>query len=181
VTTHVSRRPRPTIAVCGASTINDPAVLSMTRQLGRQLGLSGANLVCGGGGGVMEAASTGFMEKRRPGKGGVLVALLPGADRSGHRGEADIVIPTGMGYARNVILTLCADAVILVGGGSGTLSEAALAWQHGKPIVALAASGGWAGRLAGQSLDGRRRDRILTSNDPEEAVHMAIAAARRAG
>jgi uncharacterized protein (TIGR00725 family) len=170
--------PRPVLAVCGANAITDPAVSALARELGAQIARVGATLICGGGGGVMEAASRGFEEARgAEAPRGVVVALLPGRDRAGLVGFADLVIPTGMGYARNVILTLAADAVILVGGGSGTLSEAALAWQHGKPLVALAPSGGWAERLAGTALDDRRSDRVLAAATPAEAVRLALAAA----
>jgi uncharacterized protein (TIGR00725 family) len=71
---------------------------------------------------------------------------------------------------RNLLVVRTADAVILVHGGSGTLSEAAFAWQLGKPMVALSNSGGWAGKLGGQRLDGARQDAIMTARSPAEAV-----------
>ena len=166
---------RLSVAVCGANELGDPAVVDMARALGAALAVAGANLLCGGGGGVMEAASLGFEEARAAGApGGTVVAILPGPDRAAHRGFADVVIPTGLGHARNVVLTLAADAVILVGGGAGTLSEAALAWQQGKRVVALAASGGWAARLAGQAIDERRHDLVLLARSPAEAVALAV-------
>ena len=63
--------------------------------------------------------------------------------------------------------------VVLVGGGAGTLSEAAYAWQFGKPVIALAGSGGWADKLAGEPIDDRRSDKVLAVATPEEAVAAA--------
>jgi uncharacterized protein (TIGR00725 family) len=103
-----------------------------------------------------------------------VVGILPGAEIDGGNGYCDVVIPTGMGVARNVLVVRSADVVVLVGGGAGTLSEAAYAWQFGKPVIALGGSGGWADRLAGQSIDDMRQDSVLTANTPREVVEMAL-------
>ena len=166
----------PAIAVCGQSRSVDPAVLELSRQLGAELARQGLTLVCGGMGGVMDAACRGAAEARRGGAGGLVVGIIPGAAAADANAWCDVVIPTGMGYARNFLVAMSGDAVILVGGGAGTLSEAALAWQFGKPIVALAASGGWAARLAGHAVDERRGDVIASAADPAEAVRLAVAA-----
>jgi uncharacterized protein (TIGR00725 family) len=79
-----------------------------------------------------------------------------------------------MGVARNVLVVRSADVVILVGGGAGTLSEAAYAWQLGKPVIALAQSGGWAERLAGGPVDERRTDEVIAARSPEDAVSRAL-------
>jgi uncharacterized protein (TIGR00725 family) len=79
-----------------------------------------------------------------------------------------------MGIARNALVVRAADAVILVGGGSGTLSEAAFAWQLGKPVVALTPAGGWGARLAGARIDDRRGDQVLAAAEPREAVRLAL-------
>jgi NAD kinase len=99
-----------------------------------------------------------------------VIGVLPGLVASEANPFVDLVVPTGMNYARNTILVAMADVVVAVGGGSGTLSEIALAWQHGKPIVALDLGEGWSARLAGERLDHRRDDLLHRAATPEEAV-----------
>lgn len=96
---------------------------------------AGAVVLCGGLGGVMEAAAEGAS-----GAGGTVVGILPGADRAAGNPHLTIGIATGLGEARNAVLTTAADAVIAIGRGWGTLSEVALARRRGRPVVALA---GW--------------------------------------
>ena len=82
---------------------------------------------------------------------------------------------------RNVITIRSADAVIMLSGEVGTLAEAVLAYQHGKPLVAVASTGGWAERLRtaaledGRYLDGRRLMEIGYADTAEEAVDAAFA------
>jgi uncharacterized protein (TIGR00725 family) len=89
-------------------------------------------LVCGGLGGVMEAACRGAREA-----GGTTVGLLPGTDRTEANEFVDVVIPTGLGEGRNALVVRAADALIAVGGGYGTLSEIALALKAGKRVAGL--------------------------------------------
>lgn len=105
---------------------------------------------------------------------GVVVGILPGAELESGNPYIDVVVPTGMGVARNVLVVRSADAVILVGGGAGTLSEAAYAWQFGKPIIALAGTGGWADQLSGKSIDDRRPGVIIEAHSPRQAVTSAL-------
>jgi uncharacterized protein (TIGR00725 family) len=89
-------------------------------------------VVCGGLGGVMEAACRGAKEA-----GGLTVGILPGTDRAAANAFVDVAIPSGLGEARNALVVRAADALIAVGGGYGTLSEIALALKAGKPVVGL--------------------------------------------
>ncbi|MCK9297787.1 TIGR00725 family protein [Methanoculleus sp. YWC-01] len=111
---------------------------------------------CGGLGGVMEAACRGAKEA-----GGTTVGILP--DTGEGNAFLDIVIRTGMGHARNVVLVNSADAVIAVGGGYGTLSEIAIALKTGKPVFGLQT---W-------KIEG-----VFVCATPEEAVILAVRAAR---
>lgn len=88
--------------------------------------------MCGGLGGVMEAACSGAK-----GAGGTTVGILPGLDRSEANAYVDVAIATGLGEARNALVVRAADAVIAIGGGYGTLSEVALALKAGKRVVGL--------------------------------------------
>jgi uncharacterized protein (TIGR00725 family) len=89
-------------------------------------------LVCGGLGGVMEAACRGAKEA-----GGTTVGILPGSDRAAANRFVDVPIPTGLGEGRNVLVVRAADALIAVGGGHGTLSEIAFALKTGKRVIGL--------------------------------------------
>lgn len=101
--------------------------------VGRGLAQGGAIVVCGGLGGVMEAASRGAAQA-----GGIVVGLLPGHDRAAGNAWLTVVLPTGLGELRNGLLIRSADAVVAVGGAYGTLSEVALALRAGVPVVGLA-------------------------------------------
>jgi uncharacterized protein (TIGR00725 family) len=101
-------------------------------QVGRELGSRGVVLICGGLGGVMEAACRGAKDA-----GGVTVGMLPGLDRSDANPYVDVVIATGLGEARNALVVNAAEALIAVGGGYGTLSEIGLALRAGKRVVGL--------------------------------------------
>lgn len=90
--------------------------------------------------------------------------------------NVDVVISTGLerGGGRELALILSCDGIITVGGGSGTLTEIAIAYQAGIPIVAVKNSGGWSDKLAGQYLDERKRMKIESADGPEEAVNKII-------
>jgi uncharacterized protein (TIGR00725 family) len=100
--------------------------------VGRTLAERGVVLVCGGLGGVMQAACRGAKEA-----GGTTVGILPGSDRDDANSFVDIAVPTGLGEGRNVLVVRAADALVAVGGGYGTLSEIALALRAGKRVVGI--------------------------------------------
>ena len=147
------------VAVIGSGE-SDPVRDGIAEAVGKIIAEAGFGLVCGGLGGVMEAACRGAYQVLGAGSGRIL-AILPGPEKRLANPYADIVIPSGLGYARNLLVVLSADAVVAVGGSSGTLSEIAHAWQLDKPICALAAAGGWAERLADEALDDKRGDRVF--------------------
>ena len=102
---------------------------------------------------------------------GDTIAILPGADPSAANEAADIVLATGLDIARNLVVAN-SDAVVAIGGGAGTLSEIALAWQLRRPVVALDVDG-WSGRLGGLRIDERVRQPELGD---EDVVHRAESA-----
>jgi uncharacterized protein (TIGR00725 family) len=108
----------------------DPELTRVAELVGRELGEQGAVVVCGGRGGVMEAACAGAVSA-----GGITVGILPGTDRSEANPHVRIALPTGIGEMRNALVVRAADVVIAVGGGHGTLSEVALALKTGVPVV----------------------------------------------
>ena len=109
-----------------------PAQLAVAEEVGGLLAAGGAVLVCGGLGGVMEAACRGAKSKR-----GVTVGLLPGLDRSAANGWVDVAVATGLGELRNGLIVRACDALIAIGGGEGTLSEIALALRYGRPVIGI--------------------------------------------
>jgi len=114
---------------------------------------NGAVLVCGGLGGVMEAACKGAKDNT----GGTTVGILPGT--GGGNAFLDITIRTGLGHARNVLVVLSADAVVAVGGSHGTLSEIAIALKTGRPVYGIHT---W-------DIDG-----VISCTSPEDAVKQAV-------
>ena len=124
-------RPRPYVAVAGSGDV-DSAVSALAEEVGRNLGERGAVVVCGGLGGVMEAACRGAKAA-----GGTTVGILPGHDRGEANPFVDVAVPTGMGEARNALLVRASDALVAVAGEFGTLSEIAFALRLGKPVVGL--------------------------------------------
>jgi uncharacterized protein (TIGR00725 family) len=119
------------VAVIGPGEAS-PDELATAEAVGRLLGRRGAVLVCGGLGGVMEAACRGAREE-----GGTTVGILPGLDRSAANPYVSVAIATGLGEARNALVARAADCLIAVGGAYGTLSEIALALKAGKRVVGL--------------------------------------------
>lgn len=110
----------------------DATLRALAEQVGEGLGRRGVGVVCGGLGGVMEAACRGA---RRA--GGPTVGLLPGLDPRAANAYVDVAVPTGLGEVRNILVVRAGAAVIAVGGGYGTLSEVAFALKHGTPVVGL--------------------------------------------
>ncbi|MCA9658852.1 MAG: TIGR00725 family protein [Myxococcales bacterium] len=165
------RKRRPQVAIIGGGEAS-PAELAAAEGLGRGLVDRGYRLVTGGLGGVMTAASRGGSQARGWFEGAV-VGILPTADAATGNQWLDVVIPTGLGHGRNLLVVASADLVIAVGGGAGTLSELALAWVHRRPLIALDLGTGWSSRLAGAALDDRRDDRILRAGDVDAALALA--------
>jgi uncharacterized protein (TIGR00725 family) len=146
-------RTRTRVAVIGGSR-PARAALVQAGEVGRLLAARGAVLVCGGLGGVMEAAARGVREGD-----GLAIGILPGPDRAAANPYIDIPVVTGLGYTRNSLVVLNADAVIAVDGEYGTLSEIAYALIYGKKVVGL---GTW-------EIKG-----VIPAGDPAEAVRLAL-------
>jgi uncharacterized protein (TIGR00725 family) len=153
------------VSVIGAGEAG-PDLLADAEAVGRELARAGAIVVCGGRGGVMEAACRGAAAE-----GGVSVGLLPDADRGHANPFLTVALPTGMGELRNGLVARAGDAVIAIGGEFGTLSEIGFALKVGRPVVGL---GTW--ELA---RDGQPVAAIEVAAGPQDAVARALALARR--
>lgn len=142
-----------------------PEAEKIAYETGLEIAKSGAVLITGGLGGVMRAACHGAKDG-----GGLTIGIIPQNDSSFANEYCDIVIPTGIGLARDFLNALAGDGVIIVGGGSGTLSETCAAYMYKKPIAAIKNSGGIADRFADQYLDHQKNVMIVGVNSPKEAV-----------
>ncbi|MBN2160069.1 MAG: TIGR00725 family protein [Spirochaetes bacterium] len=152
------------VTVIGSSDEN--AHSEEARAIGAFIAKNGFVLITGGRGGVMEAASRGAMEQ-----GGTVIGILPGEDPGGANRYCSVVIPTGIGFARNAVNILAADIVVAIGGRSGTLSELAYARIYGKPVVCCTFAGGWSAEFPRVKVyDYRYRDgEMMIASNVEEA------------
>jgi uncharacterized protein (TIGR00725 family) len=151
------------VAVVGGGEAG-PDALQAAHEVGRHLAQRGAVVVCGGLGGVMEAACRGAKMD-----GGTTVGILPTENRRHANEYVDIAIATGMGEARNALVVRAADVLIAVDGEFGTLSEIALALRTGTPVVGIDT---WELSIHGQEVDA-----VLRVHDPVAAVEAALALA----
>ncbi len=138
-------------------------------QVGLELAKCDVILITGGLGGVMEAASRGAREG-----GGFVIGIIPQDDKAMSNAYCDAVVATGIGFARDFVTAYSADAIIVVGGGAGTLIELLAAYQNKTPIVAVKGTGGVADRFADSYLDDRQIERVLYEDSAQAAVKRAI-------
>jgi len=134
-------------------------------EVGSEIAKSDSVLITGGLGGVMTAASHGAHDAN-----GLTIGIIPQDDAIMANEFCDIVIPTGMGLARDFLNALTADGVIIVGGGSGTLSEVCAAYMYKKPMVAIRNIGGSVEPYIDGFIDHRENIKIIGVDTPQEAV-----------
>lgn len=148
---------KPIAAIVGDTRIEvESAQARLLLALGEFLVTRGFRIQTGGLGDLPRLVAEGARASRSY-QVGDLVSLLPGFDPV--LGHGDVVIATGLDLGRNALVAN-AEIVIAVGGGAGTLSEVAFAWQLGRPILAWRGSG-WSARLAGTAIDHRRSDSVV--------------------
>ena len=151
--------------------------LLYSEKVGEMLAERGIDIICGGDdkkGGIIYAAGNGAKKK-----GGNVIGILVGVDKSKKMDSVTIPVLTGMTFGgREYILAISSDAVIAIRGGAGTLNEITVAYQNYVPVVVLGGTGGWADMIADTYLDGRKRELIFRAATPKEAVNLAIKLAR---
>ena len=160
---------RKIISIIGGSaqtsSVEDRAVAFT---IGKLLIDSGYRILCGGYGGVMEAVCKGARSSNKYREGDT-IGIISTLESNDANEFCDIVIATGIHYARNQIITASGDAVVAIGGGSGTLSEIAFAWQMGKPIFSYKKTG-WSGKLSEMQLDNKRSDTIIGFDTAQQLI-----------
>ena len=149
---------RSMIGLIGSAQATDSG-LALAREVGERVARAGAVLVCGGLGGVMQAASQGCYEA-----GGDVLGLLPGPSAQDANQFVTLAVPTNMGHARNMIIAHTAEVLIAIEGEYGTVSEAAIALKLGKRVLTL-----------GQSLSLQGVEPMAT---PQDAVESALRSIR---
>jgi len=138
-----------------------PQEARLAEEVGREIARSGAVLVCGGLGGIMEAACKGASSE-----GGLTIGILPGDNRQTANPYVQIPIVTGAGYARNAAVAKSGQAVIAIDGSYGTLSEIGYALQGGIPVIGLNT---WS-----LSINGQADNSIIPAENAKDAVTKAI-------
>ncbi|HEY8393534.1 MAG TPA: TIGR00725 family protein [Thermaerobacter sp.] len=168
------------IAVIGDSGRIPDHLAALAYEVGREIARHGAILYSGGRDGIMAAASRGAREA-----GGLTVGILPGDDPRESNAWVDVPVTTGLGMEwRSLVLIHSADAVIMIGGGNGTLGELSASYLNARPVVILAGTGGWSDRIRQVAVDGRYVDHRRTvplefAATPAEAAARAVRLGRQ--
>ena len=149
------------VVVIGSS--DDNKFCNEAFKIGEYIAKKGYVLITGGRTGIMEAASRGAFENN-----GTVIGILPGDNPDQANKYCNIVIPTGIGFARNIINILSADIVIAIGGKAGTLSELAYAWQYEKPVISCLFADGWSKKFPETLIDDRGSGKIYTARSVED-------------
>lgn len=148
------------IGVIGGGEV-DYKTTVIAEEVGREIARHNAVLVCGGMGGVMEAACRGAVSE-----GGLTIGILPGDSRKQANDYVRIPIVTGIGYARNVAVVKSSQAIIAIDGSYGTLTEIGYALQSGIPVIGLDT---WT-----FSNKNQPDCQIINADSPEDAVELAL-------
>jgi len=156
------------VSVVGSDGRIPKNVREAAEYVGGKIAEAGCVLVCGGRGGVMEAACRGAKKK-----GGITVGILPTLNKKEANKHVDIILTTSLGYSRNSLVASASDALIAVGGNIGTLSEIALALNFDKPVVVVEGLGGVGEKIPDEYKTEKTRHRIHKAGK-EGAVEKAL-------
>jgi hypothetical protein len=172
-----------TIGVIGKNEQHDNDIVSdgamqAAFEVGKVVAELGGVVVTGGRRGVMEASSRGAKEG-----GGLTIAFLPSLDRRDANPYVDIVFPTGLGRARNLLTARSCNALVMIGGSCGTLNELTIAYAEARPVVVMEGTGGWSDKIRsvlhkGRYIDERENIEVHFETDARRAAEKAFALAR---
>lgn len=153
---------RPQVCVLGSADPGSPAY-KLAGDAGALLARLGITAVSGCGSPATRVAAERAIEA-----GGLVVSIIPPDQMPAADWPATVVIPSGMGDARNLLMALAGDACIIIGGRAGTISEVCLAWLHKRPLLPLVGCGGWSEELPANPPDERQNSPILPWSSVEE-------------
>ena len=145
----------------------------IAKEVGKEIARAGAILLTGGGEGVMKSASEGAHKEN-----GIVIGILPGADKRDANAYCNIIIPTEIGFARGQVLANAADAAIVIEGAFGPRNEVGETYWRLIPTIAIPSSGGTAAEVANTYLDKRRIMKVGSQESAQEAVKEAVRLAR---
>src|SRR5215469_13423440 len=150
-------RPRPRqVSVLGSAEPGSPA-FELAGAAGELLARLGITVVSGCGSPATHVAAQRALEAN-----GLVISIVPSDDINLRDWPCTVLIPCGMGDARNLLMALAGDACLVIGGRAGTISEVCLAWLHRRPLLPLTGCGGWSDQLANNPPDERGNSRILS-------------------
>jgi uncharacterized protein (TIGR00725 family) len=132
------------------------AAYNLAAAAGELIARLGLTLVSGCG-----SPATRVAAERALTAGGTVVSIVPSDDIALQDWPCSVLIPCGMGDARNLLMALAGDACLVIGGRAGTKSEVCLAWLHRRPLLPLTGCGGWSDQLEQDPPDERRNSPIL--------------------
>ncbi|MGQ9722819.1 MAG: TIGR00725 family protein [Candidatus Jordarchaeum sp.] len=154
------------IGVIGSDGPINESVKNLAEEIGRLVARHGMVLICGGRSGVMEAAARGAKKEN-----GITVGVIPGNNKKEANPFCDIVIATGIGRARNLVVVNSSDVVVAISGGAGTLSEIALALAENKLVIVLKGSGGVSNLVAGKLIGDSK---VVEALSPQAAIEIIL-------
>ena len=163
---------KPQVCVLGSAEPGS-AAYELAGQAGALLARLGITLVSGCG-----SPATRVAAERAVAAGGLVLSIVPPDQMPPPDWPATVVVPCGMGDARNLLMALSGDACLVIGGRAGTISEVCLAWLHKRPLLPLVGCGGWSESLPSHPPDERRNSPILpwaTASELEQqlrALHL---------
>ena len=146
---------RPQVCILGSADPGSDAY-DLAGDAGALLAKLGVTVVSGCG-----SPATRIAAERAIDAGGIVVSIIPPDHMPSPDWPATVVIPCGMGDARNLLMALAGDACIVIGGRAGTISEVCLAWLHKRPLLPLIGCGGWSNELPSNPPDERQNSPIL--------------------
>lgn len=176
----INRRLQIGVMGSAADTKYSKEVERVSERLGELLAEAGAITVFGAEKDSDSLSTAACRGAKR--KGGVAVGVTYGKHKDvWEKNMADFIVASGLerGGGRETVLVLSCDAVIAVSGGSGTLTELAIAYQADIPMIAMKGTGGWSEKLADTFIDGRQRRKTIGAKTPEEAVKIALEEAKK--
>ena len=149
--------------------------LIFAKELGREIAKRNAVLVYGAEKEYSSLSTNAAIEASK--NGGITVGVTPGKKKEIYGDfRPTVLIPCGLeiGGGREFTLVLSCDVIIAIGGGSGTLTEMAIAYQANIPVICISEFSGWSKKMANKYFDERKRFKCLEAKSPKEAVDLAI-------
>src|SRR5690242_1074014 len=160
-----SSKRRPQVCVLGSAEPGSRAY-ELAAEAGEALAKLGITVVSGCG-----SPATRIAAERALQANGLVLSIVPPDEMPPPDWPATVVVPCGMGDARNLLMALAGDACIVIGGRAGTKSEVCLAWLHHRPLLPLTGHGGWSDQLQRNPPDERRNSKILSWSSVAELQH----------